>query len=213
MGYSPLLNQGLTNQMLGGGANFAPQAPAYNPQAFNAQQYGFGAGAGAAAAPQQFNPMQQQQPQQQQQQRMQAFQMPQPAATFSYAMPGQQQQAAAGGYNPTASPAAIAAANAGYNNMLLGLGQGLTNLGRNMAAGPPPAPVAGYAVQQQTQQQGGYRGATLRANYPGIGVVELNVPRVGEGGVSPTLAPEGGATLVNEAGAAIGNAPSQRRTR
>ena len=195
MGYSPLLNQGLSNQMLGGGANFAPQAPAYNPQGFNAQQYGIGAGASAAAPqPNLAQP------------RMQAFQMPQPATTFSYPVPATQpQQQIVGGYNPTASPAAIAAANQGYNNMLLGLGQGLTNLGRNMAAGPPPALVTGYALQQD-----GYRGATLRANYPGIGAVDLGVPKVGEGGVSATLAPSGGAELVNDPGAnTISNPTSQ----
>ena len=199
MGYSPLLNQGLSNQMLGGGANFAPQAPAYNPQGFNAQQYGLGAGA-AAAAPQPNMA----------QQRMQAFQMPQPAATFSYPMPAvqqqtQQQQQVVGSYNPTASPAAVAAANQGYNNMLLGLGQGLTNLGRNMAAGPPPTPVTGYAMQQG----GAYRGATLRANYPGVGAVDLGVPKVGEGGVSATLAPSGGAEMLNEPTATTNNAASQ----
>ena len=197
MGYSPLLNQGLSNQMMGGGANFAPQAPAYNPQGFNAQQYGLGAGA-AAAAPQ-LNAAQP---------RMQAFQMPQPAATFTYPLPAmqqQQQQTAGGyGYNPTASPAAIAAANQGYNNMLVGLGQGLTNLGRNMAAGPPPTPINGYAVQQ-----GAYRGATLRANYPGIGQVDLGVPKVGEGGVAVTIPPSGGAQLVNEATTGNTNAASQ----
>lgn len=197
MGYSPLLNQGLSNQLLGGGANFAPQAPAYNPQAFNAQQYGVGAGA-AAAAPQ-FNPAQLQQQQPQQQQRMQAFQMPQPAATFSYPMPAAQPQPQSMyGYQPTASPAAVAAANQGFNNMLLGLGQGLNNLGRNMAAGPPPAPVTGYAVPQQ-QQQGAYRGAMLRANYPGIGAVDLGVPQVGEGGVAATIPPSSRTELVNEA--------------
>ena len=193
MGYSPL-NAGLTNQMLGGGANFAPQAPAYNPQAFNPQQYGLGAAASPAAA--------------QPQQRMGAFQMPQPAATFQYALPGQQQQL--GGYNPTAAPAAVAAANAGYNNMLVGLGQGLTNLGRNMAAGPPPSPMSGYAVQGQAQQaQQAYRGATLRAMYPGIGQVDLGVPKVGEGGVSATLAPSGGAEMINEPTTTNANGASQ----
>ena len=55
---------------------------------------------------------------QQQQQRMQAFQMPQPAATFSYPMPAaQSQQQTMYGYQPTASLAAIAAANQGFNNM------------------------------------------------------------------------------------------------
>jgi len=199
MGYSPLLNQGLTNQMMGGGANFAPQAPAYNPQGFNAQQYGIGAGAAAAPQQQQFNPAQQQ--------RMGAFQMPQPTAAFNYPMPAaqpQQQQYMAGNYNPTASPAAMAAANQGYNNMLVGLGQGLTNLGRNMAAGPPPAPVTGYPVQQ-----GAYRGATLRANYPGIGQVDLGVPKAGEGGVATTIAPTGGAEFVDEGTARTTNAPSQ----
>lgn len=179
---------------MGGGVNFAPQAPAYNPQGFNAQQYGVGAGA-AAAAPQ-FNSA----ASQQQQQRTQAFQMPQPPTTFQYPLPNtqqQQQQAAAaaamGDYQPTATPAAIAAANQGYNNMLMGLGQGLTNLGHNMAAGPPPAPVTGYAMPmgqaQQRQQAGVYRGATLRATYPGIGQVDLGVPKVGEGGASATIAP------------------------
>ena len=137
--------------------------------------------------------------------RMGAFQMPQPAATFSYpqqaAQPQQQQML--GGYNPTASPAAIAAADQGYNNMLVGLGQGLTNLGRNMAAGPPAAPVNGYGVPQ-------YRGATLRANYPGVGLVDLGVPKVGEGGVSATLAPSGGAEMINDPAATTSNAPSQR---
>ena len=57
----------------------------------------------------------------------------------------------------------------------------MTNAGRNIAAGPPPAPVQGMAV--------GYGGATVHGTYAGIGNVDLGVPRVGAGGVNPVMAP------------------------
>ena len=66
-------------------------------------------------------------------------------------------------------------------DLLVGLGQGMTNAGRNMAAGPPPAPVQGFVA--------GYGGATVHGTYPGIGTVDLGVPRVGPGGASATLNP------------------------
>ena len=242
MGYSPLLNAGLSNAMLqqaGAGAlqqptatNFAPQQPAFaaaaqqqfQPQA-QQQQFQPQAQQQFAAQPQpaqytQFTQPQQQQllaqqqqhfaaaaaPQQQLAGGMQTFQM-QPGASYPYpyAIP-------AGNYQPTASPAAMAAANTGFNNLLTGFGQGMTNLGRNMAAGPPPSPVTAQPVVMAAGGGGGgavYTGATLRGTYPGVGSVDLGVPRVGAGGVNPIIG-SGGEAMTSATSYGGARNPSQQ---
>jgi hypothetical protein len=76
----------------------------------------------------------------------------------------------------------------------------MTNVGRNMAAGPP-APVQGIPM--------GYSGATVQGTYPGIGTVDLGVPKVGAGGVNPTLQ----TAQAGQEALAPANGPSQSSAR